>query len=196
MWIRALLSTELAHIFANAPTAPNSVLNPRVQAAYSKALGQSSTEGEAETATPAGRKRKIEENDDCPICYEGIHGIDEKSLVFCRECGNAVHKVCFQQCKHMFVALPLRINSSYLVKGKNLLVPRLHVFIAVLNGPLSLLSLDPVPPQPKDTSILEESWVLVLSVIRVLVCCFVFVSGYFNNYIIYLDYRRWGYTYS
>jgi hypothetical protein len=38
-------------------------------------------------------------DDDCPICYDGMHGVAEASLVFCEECGNALHKECFQQCE-------------------------------------------------------------------------------------------------
>ncbi|GJJ12046.1 hypothetical protein Clacol_006287 [Clathrus columnatus] len=92
----ALLSPELAYIFAHAPAAPNSVSNPRIQAAYSKAVGRSTTEDETQSVE---KKRKIEEDDSCPVCYEEMHGINEKLLVFCQVCGNALHKECFQQCK-------------------------------------------------------------------------------------------------
>jgi len=51
-------------------------------------------------AEDAGSKNKRipGPDDDCPICYDGMHGVAEASLVFCEECGNALHKECFQQC--------------------------------------------------------------------------------------------------
>jgi hypothetical protein len=46
-------------------------------------------------------------DDDCAICYEGMHGVEEAVLTFCGECVNAVHKDCFQQCMSTFSSLPL-----------------------------------------------------------------------------------------
>jgi hypothetical protein len=37
--------------------------------------------------------------DSCPICYDDMHNVAETSLVFCEECGNAVHKECFGECE-------------------------------------------------------------------------------------------------
>ncbi len=40
-----------------------------------------------------------DEEDSCPICYDDMHNVAETSLVFCEECGNAVHKECFGECE-------------------------------------------------------------------------------------------------
>ncbi|KAF8206911.1 hypothetical protein K438DRAFT_1668215 [Mycena galopus ATCC 62051] len=94
---KALLTTELESIFANAPLAPNAVANPRIREAYARATGKS----DAPPSTPeTGPKKRIPaEEDDCPICYDNMHNVAEASLTFCEECGNAVHGECFAQWK-------------------------------------------------------------------------------------------------
>ncbi|KAH6886695.1 hypothetical protein BKA70DRAFT_1123082 [Coprinopsis sp. MPI-PUGE-AT-0042] len=90
---KALLSTELSSIFTNAPLAPNAPTNPRMQAEYNKAVGKA-----VGSSTPQqSHKRMPDEGDDCPICYDSMHGVGEASLVWCEGCGNAVHKGCFTQ---------------------------------------------------------------------------------------------------
>ena len=93
---RALLSTELESIFASAPQAPNSAANARIRDAYAKATGKAISADD--DAAVAGKKRLPAEGDDCPVCYEALHGVSEASLVFCVDCGNAVHVACFKQC--------------------------------------------------------------------------------------------------
>ena len=97
---RALLTSELQEIFANAPLAPNSIAHAHVREAHARATGKISADAPA-TPTPAadtGKKRIPGPEDDCPICYDGMHGVPEKNLVFCEECGNALHGECFAQC--------------------------------------------------------------------------------------------------
>lgn len=84
---------ELESIFAEAPLAPNDVTNPRIREAHDRALGRST----AVTPAPQNKKRIPGKDDDCPICYDGMHGVAETALVFCEECGNALHKECFGQ---------------------------------------------------------------------------------------------------
>ncbi|KAJ7067074.1 hypothetical protein C8F01DRAFT_1120168, partial [Mycena amicta] len=85
---KALLTSELQEIFTNAPMAPNAVANPRVRAAYAEKVGK-----------PLASQRSAfpGEEDDCPICYDAMHEVAEKKLVFCETCGNAVHSECFGQ---------------------------------------------------------------------------------------------------
>lgn len=96
---RALLTSELETIFASAPLAPNSVAHQRVREAYAQATGKAP----ATTQGASTKKRIPGPDDDCPICYDGMHGVNEKSLVFCEDCGNALHKECFQQCQSRLV---------------------------------------------------------------------------------------------
>ena len=105
---RALLTNELETIFAEAPLAPNDVTNPRIREAHDRALGRST----AVAPAPQNKKRIPGKDDDCPICYDEMHGVPETALVFCEECGNALHKECFGQCGFIplsFVFLGLMI---------------------------------------------------------------------------------------
>ncbi|KAJ7352167.1 hypothetical protein DFH08DRAFT_858095 [Mycena albidolilacea] len=97
---KALLTSELESIFANAPLAPNAIANPRIREAYARATGKSQAPSTPEaSASSAPKKRMPGEEDDCPICYDGMHNVAEASLTFCEECGNAVHGECFAQWK-------------------------------------------------------------------------------------------------
>lgn len=87
--------SELETIFASAPAAPNAVTNRRVQEAYARAMGKT-------TAAPPDSRKIPEEEDDCPICYESMFQATEDKLVWCEECGNALHKECFAQCEFTF----------------------------------------------------------------------------------------------
>jgi len=95
---KALLSTELKAIFADAPAAPNSLSLPHIQAAYATAMGRPEAP-DSESQVVGGKqkkKRTPEEGDGCPICYESMHGVGVKTLTFCDECGNGLHTECFQ----------------------------------------------------------------------------------------------------
>lgn len=65
-----------------------------MQEAYARATGKS-----VASSSSAGKKKRLPTaEDDCPVCYENMHNVAEKLLVFCEECGNGLHKECFQQC--------------------------------------------------------------------------------------------------
>ncbi|KDQ61266.1 hypothetical protein JAAARDRAFT_32263 [Jaapia argillacea MUCL 33604] len=92
---KALLTSELQTIFANAPEAPNSVTNQRVREAYARATGKAS--GSSSSNTNETNKRLPGPEDDCPICYENMHKVDVKKMAFCDTCKNGLHLECFQQ---------------------------------------------------------------------------------------------------
>jgi hypothetical protein len=105
---RALLTSELQSIFADAPQAPSSLAHDNVREAYARAAGK------APELTPADSRRRIPgPEDSCPICYECMHGVSQDKLVFCEECGNALHTECFGQCS-LFTAPFLSITLSIL----------------------------------------------------------------------------------
>ncbi|KAL7283567.1 hypothetical protein ACG7TL_003002 [Trametes sanguinea] len=89
----ALLTSELEEIFANAPRAPSAVAHDRIRNAYAQATGKAV----ASTSQTNAKKRIPGKDDDCPVCYENMHGIAEKLLTFCEECGNGLHLQCFQE---------------------------------------------------------------------------------------------------
>jgi hypothetical protein len=95
---RALLATELQAIFANAPQAPNALAHERVRNAYALATGKAPI-----SASSAAKRRIPGPEDSCPICYESMHGVSQEKLVFCEECGNALHSECFEQCPPFFL---------------------------------------------------------------------------------------------
>ena len=94
---RALLTAELEKIFAEAPLAPNALAHPRVREAHARATGKAVATPDVQSSS---KKRIPGPDDDCPICYEGMHGVSETLLTFCDECGNTLHQQCFDQCKH------------------------------------------------------------------------------------------------
>ena len=65
--------------------------------AYAQATGKKI----ASSSQSGSKKRLPEEDDDCPICYENMHKENEKNMTFCEECGNGLHKQCFQQCAYI-----------------------------------------------------------------------------------------------
>ncbi|KDQ28578.1 hypothetical protein PLEOSDRAFT_1102621 [Pleurotus ostreatus PC15] len=65
-----------------------------------KQKGKDKDKGKEKEKEREKDKRKIPgPDDDCPICYEGMHQVDVKTLEFCAECGKAVHNECFGQWK-------------------------------------------------------------------------------------------------
>ncbi|KZT69892.1 hypothetical protein DAEQUDRAFT_726214 [Daedalea quercina L-15889] len=91
---KALLTSELQNIFDHAPLAPNALANAHVREAYARATGKASTSAAAKQPE---KKRVPGAEDDCPICYEKMHGAAAATLVWCEACGNALHKECFTQ---------------------------------------------------------------------------------------------------
>ena len=93
---RALLTSELEEIFAAAPLAPNDIAHAHVREAYARATGKTV----AASAAAGGPPKRIpkEAGTDCAICYDEMYGVKEALLVFCKACGNCLHKQCFEQC--------------------------------------------------------------------------------------------------
>lgn len=93
---RALLTEELEAIFRDAPPPPSVIAAEHVRDAYAKATGKSPATAE-DIASKSGR-RVPDKDDDCPICYETMYKVKEADLTYCSTCGNALHRICFQQC--------------------------------------------------------------------------------------------------
>ncbi|KLO14892.1 hypothetical protein SCHPADRAFT_825594 [Schizopora paradoxa] len=94
---KALIGSELEEIFANAPAAPNAVANTRVRDAYAQASGRPLSSQASSSSNNGQNKRKPGPDDDCPVCYETMHNVQEKQLSYCEACGNCLHKDCFTQ---------------------------------------------------------------------------------------------------
>ncbi|KAG1728841.1 uncharacterized protein EDB91DRAFT_1060319, partial [Suillus paluster] len=78
---KGLLTSELHDLFVHAPPAPNSVINQCAREAYARATGTA-------TASSEGRCHAPGPEDDCPICYESMHGADGNTLIWCETCSN------------------------------------------------------------------------------------------------------------
>lgn len=96
---KALLTPELDEVFKNAPTAPaNNVHNHRITKAWQDATGTSSkaTSTVDDPEVPTGKRKVIEPDDTCPVCYEDIHGESTDNFVYCEEsCRGPIHRDCF-----------------------------------------------------------------------------------------------------
>lgn len=109
---RALLTSELEDIFANAPRSPTDIANARVLDAYARATGKAPSG----TAEQQGSKKRVPgPEDDCPICYENMHGAAETTLTFCDTCGNGLHSECFQQCASPFTLSALPASYPFIL---------------------------------------------------------------------------------
>ncbi|KAI8921619.1 hypothetical protein BC831DRAFT_476341 [Entophlyctis helioformis] len=99
---RALLSSELEDLFANAPQAPTDMANVAVQMLFKTAHGEAvedDTSAVAQQDDGYVKQRPISADapDDCAICYESMTAADQAAgkLDWCRaQCGNSYHKEC------------------------------------------------------------------------------------------------------
>ncbi|KAJ7106984.1 hypothetical protein C8R44DRAFT_805057 [Mycena epipterygia] len=111
---KALLTTELESIFNDAPLAPNALAHPRIREAYARATGKAPSTSAPSTPEASGPKKRLPgEDDDCPICYDTMHGAAEAKLTFCQECGNAVHTECFAQWKQTSAKQRTKLTCIY-----------------------------------------------------------------------------------
>ncbi|KAJ7452852.1 hypothetical protein FB451DRAFT_676023 [Mycena latifolia] len=108
---KALLTSELETIFENAPLAPNALAHPRIREAYARATGKAPAPSTPESSAP--KKRLPGEDDDCPICYDKMHGAAPGALTFCETCGNAVHGECFAQWKQTSAKQHSKLTCIY-----------------------------------------------------------------------------------
>jgi hypothetical protein len=113
---RALLTSELAEVFAAAPPASVVTASHRVVLALAKASGKA--ESSEQGAEPAVNRREVD-GQACPICYEEMQGkteIDLAGITFCDTCQNGLHVDCFQMCKY----LPLLASVYFLTRFQGL----------------------------------------------------------------------------
>lgn len=94
----ALLQSELAEIFKNAPPAPNDIqAKAEVLTAYNKMVGESSSSSssaaEPAEAPPAPVNDKTPEGD-CPVCFEDLP--NGEALDSCLTCKNFIHVDCLK----------------------------------------------------------------------------------------------------
>ncbi|RKO93609.1 hypothetical protein BDK51DRAFT_4885, partial [Blyttiomyces helicus] len=96
-YLKALLTSELEEVFANARPEPTALASANIAAALRAATGEG--EGEAEGTGAGEIKLKMRGPDDaCPICFEEM--LPPARLTHCTQsCGNALHTDCFQKLK-------------------------------------------------------------------------------------------------
>ncbi|KAK9841932.1 hypothetical protein WJX84_004500 [Apatococcus fuscideae] len=100
VWQRALLTSEAEQVLAGERSTR---MDEAVMAAesvrqqYQRMTGKTEAGAAADAARDEGR-RAVE--GDCPICFEDLQAAAEgnqEPLVFCKECGNSVHRQCFER---------------------------------------------------------------------------------------------------
>lgn len=91
VWQKALLTSELEELLQISCLNEENVLaSHQVRARFREIAGSS-------TGTKKDDKRVQRDLEgDCPVCYEPLDGVKE-DVVFCRVCGNNVHKDCFMR---------------------------------------------------------------------------------------------------
>uniref|UniRef100_A0A6A7G4F2 Mitogen-activated protein kinase kinase kinase 1 n=1 Tax=Hirondellea gigas TaxID=1518452 RepID=A0A6A7G4F2_9CRUS len=92
---KALLSSELVEMFANAPSQNqgDELASKKVRKAYDKALGIESDQDEEDNEEDEKGVVQKPIEGDCAICFDDLGG----AVVWCRaQCGQNVHHGCFQ----------------------------------------------------------------------------------------------------
>lgn len=88
-WQKALLKSELHELLRLSSANDEAAMaSHAVRARYTEIPGSSPRKEEEEKRV----QRDLE--GDCPVCYESLEGAKE-DVVFCRVCGNNVHRDCF-----------------------------------------------------------------------------------------------------
>lgn len=90
VWQRAYLTSEVRNILANASVTDQTVLaSSRIRQKYTEVKYGGTPGGSSQQS----KQRPVE--GDCPICCEDLGGGEK--VVFCDECGNNIHQVCFDK---------------------------------------------------------------------------------------------------
>jgi hypothetical protein len=91
VWQKALLTSELEELLLISCLNEETVLaSHQVRARFREIAGSSPGKEEEDKSV----QRDLE--GDCPVCYEPLDGVKE-DVVFCRVCGNNVHRDCFMR---------------------------------------------------------------------------------------------------
>lgn len=99
VWQKALLTSELNELLEIAAVTDGVLASQSVRRRFQE-IQRSSGKVEEETAAVPAKTVQREISGDCPICYEGMEegtGKAKEPVVFCRVCGNNVHKDCFEK---------------------------------------------------------------------------------------------------
>lgn len=82
-----LLSSELVQINTSNPVDPTVLADQNVRTEFARIAT-------VDNGDPTTKQKPVE-GQDCPVCFEQMTGSDQ--VEFCTECGNNVHKVCWQK---------------------------------------------------------------------------------------------------
>ncbi|ORY42222.1 hypothetical protein BCR33DRAFT_660991, partial [Rhizoclosmatium globosum] len=92
----ALISSELKTILANRINDASVTANEHVIKKYNNLMnGNGDESGEGSSTV----KQRPLEGEHCSVCFEDFEEKERDSLVWCRTCGNNIHKLCLDQWK-------------------------------------------------------------------------------------------------
>ncbi|KAG0611057.1 hypothetical protein M758_7G111400 [Ceratodon purpureus] len=98
VWQKALLSTELEELLNMSATNEGVLASQLVRQRFHEITGPDPETNARPNDTVNSIQRDLE--GDCPICYEAMAGNNGKPgepVVFCKSCGNNVHRDCFEK---------------------------------------------------------------------------------------------------
>ncbi|XP_024387869.1 uncharacterized protein [Physcomitrium patens] len=98
VWQKALLQTELEDLLKISAINEDIVASQLVRQRFHEITGTNSKSDASPNETQKSIQRDI--NGDCPVCYEAMAGDDNKPvepIIFCKSCGNNVHRDCFDR---------------------------------------------------------------------------------------------------
>ncbi|CDH61417.1 ring finger domain-containing protein [Lichtheimia corymbifera JMRC:FSU:9682] len=101
----SLTDEELHDMFANCSPAPGVMVDERVKAAIERKLDGVPEEDRS--------NRKPLDDADCPICYEALSDSQPNTIIYCKTCGNNVHKGCFTQWSNQLSRQGLEISCVF-----------------------------------------------------------------------------------
>ncbi|CAM6112280.1 unnamed protein product [Calypogeia fissa] len=99
VWQKALLTSELKELLEIAAISDGVLADQSVRQRFQE-IQRSFGKLEADSAAAPAKTVQREITGDCPICYEGMddgHGKAKEPVVFCKVCGNNVHRDCFEK---------------------------------------------------------------------------------------------------
>ncbi|KAI9266714.1 hypothetical protein BDA99DRAFT_30879 [Phascolomyces articulosus] len=91
-----LTREELAQVFENCTPDASVIANQQIQSTLESQLYGKNLPPVKEEGNEDGAKQRPLTTSDCPVCFEEFTEAERSLIVFCKSCGNNIHKACFE----------------------------------------------------------------------------------------------------